>query len=563
MTKMKEIADLIIKTIVDNYSTKVIPIWYPLRIKLAISKISEDIANDLDYTNANECAKSLAKRLNEDISSSLVTYNYPVWVDLFVPEAFEPKSKNVVITYVEDATSDEIHLITKDYANKIGADFVLLTGRTQGYPQLEFHRVKAFAEIYDRTLFVGPDTLVKNNCPNLFDIVPEGKIGLTDDKDIKGLQDPFTRFLLLKAEAFQRTKGIGTETDQACIFESEMMPTRYDNHIVVCDKKHKDIWSPLPFPFRFSTGKSKGRVKNENKAWMEIFIYRNDHEVFSLPKKYNHSCLDDTLTSSCHVIRYDNFERSSNVINTWRTDNNLIGYKDKNPVDMTNFKVLSLYHKDDQLKSIEPRSYLEFINLNEINSKFDNSFTESRIYYEDFDSLFPSNFEYVGLTTASWNYKYIGLNPIDKLHQWNSIRKLDNNSVLCGSIENVNTFKPVENNTLQRVFKNITPTHMESFFDMIDLDWKVKNEQSLSSNQIITNRKILKSLFEFYQNCEILDKIQFFLDKHNFDVNDDVYGGNAYIRRSGFFSECITAIWIAQNNFTIMPQEIIKPGWYK
>ena len=104
---MEAVADLIIRTIVNNYSAYNMPVWQPIRIKHAISLISEDIANNLDYTNANTCAKSVAKEINVDITPYLVKNKYPVWVDVQSSETFTPEHDNVVITYI-DRIKDEV-----------------------------------------------------------------------------------------------------------------------------------------------------------------------------------------------------------------------------------------------------------------------------------------------------------------------------------------------------------------------------------------------------------------------------------------------------------------------
>jgi hypothetical protein len=52
------------------------------------------------------------------------------------------------------------------------------------------------------------------------------------------------------------------------------------------------------------------------------------------------------------------------------------------------------------------------------------------------------------------------------------------------------------------------------------------------------------------------------MNKYDFEVKEKAYGGDAYSRRSGFFSETATALWMVQNNFTIMPQEMLKAKWY-
>lgn len=74
--------------------------------------------------------------------------------------------------------TDLTHPILKKYAEKCGADFMILDG-TEEPPMHHFRILKCYDLLndYDRILHLDSDMIVKNNCPNLFDIVPEDKIG--------------------------------------------------------------------------------------------------------------------------------------------------------------------------------------------------------------------------------------------------------------------------------------------------------------------------------------------------------------------------------------------------
>jgi hypothetical protein len=554
---MPALADLIIHDIVKNYSAYSMPIWQPERIKHAMSLISEDIAGKLDYSNANECAKSVAKLLDVDITPLLVKHKYPVWVDVKNENMLLYVSRNsnkLVISFSEDISESTSNI--EKYAERINADLVILTGRTQGYKQLEKHRVKAFVEKYDRTIYIDEKLFIKDSYPSLFDLVPENTIGICDDveTDHIGYRND-SRIFLLKAEAFKRFNVMEASIYEALKYELDLMNTKYDDGVVVCCKQHADIWSPFTFPYRFK--------KDENKGWMEILIYRMGYDVFKLPHNLNHTILDDTAGKTIYGFRYEGFNADGNIVNTWLYDNNKIGYKDKEPIDMRQFRILSLYHNEEQKNSIENKGYIEYVNLNNLGSKFDNSFTESRIYYENFDYLFPPEYKYAGLTTGSWNLKYVGLNPIDQLDKWPAIRQLDQNVVLCSDTEPTRKFFSERSTVLHNVFKEITLDLIKEFLQMINLETEYEDIQVPVSNQIIAKRDIVKSLFEFYQSNEILDKIQFFMNKHSLTVKDTAYGGEAYIRRSGFFAETATSLWMNQNRFTIMPQEVLKTDWYK
>lgn len=80
--------------------------------------------------------------------------------------------------------SDITHPIIKNYAEKCNADFHILTDKTV-HPYSHFRILKCYdlLDKYDRILSLDTDIIIKPNCPNLFDIVPEDSIGtVLEDK---------------------------------------------------------------------------------------------------------------------------------------------------------------------------------------------------------------------------------------------------------------------------------------------------------------------------------------------------------------------------------------------
>jgi hypothetical protein len=444
---------------------------------------------------------------------------------------------------------------------------VLLTGRTQGFLELEFARIKPYVEKYNRTIFFSIDLFIKDDCPNLFDIVPEDKIGIHDMVESLSNSHPDVmknkrdRMFLLKSEFFRRYPMITSSITASLTAELEMIKTSCNSGVVVCSRSHSDIWEAISFPFL--------AIPKDHQRWIELLIYRNGHDVYYLESKYNQkvNIIDADIkfvVKNSEIIQYDHNNSDNNTDYFWLYDNNLVGYRNKEPVNMGKFEVAIITHRPEQIESIIKQDYLKFFDINNINSRFDNSYTESRIFYENFDSLFSENKEYVGLVTGSWNLKYVGLNPIDQLHNWNAIRKLNDNNLICSDTEPVGRFIGDKRVVLKDVF-NISLEQIYEFLELISLNPKGLSMDKTTgvSNQIIAKRHIVKSLFDFYKENEVLDKIEFFMNKYNFSVNNTVYGGKTYERRSGFFAETATAVWIAQNNFNILPQEMLRRDWYK
>lgn len=77
------------------------------------------------------------------------------------------------------------HAIMRNYADKIGADFIKITERkiphslefTTGY-NLEKFQIYNYLSIYDRIIFFDGDIVIHPQCPNLFELVPENRLGV-------------------------------------------------------------------------------------------------------------------------------------------------------------------------------------------------------------------------------------------------------------------------------------------------------------------------------------------------------------------------------------------------
>lgn len=78
--------------------------------------------------------------------------------------------------------SDRTHPTLKNYAKKCGADFIVLDHEA---PYFHYRILKLYDlfEKYDRIISMDSDVLIFPDCPNLFEIVPEDKIGtVLEDK---------------------------------------------------------------------------------------------------------------------------------------------------------------------------------------------------------------------------------------------------------------------------------------------------------------------------------------------------------------------------------------------
>lgn len=548
-TKLPEI----IKAIAENYNYSFAQ-WQPDRIRKAIEAIDNSISPKLDYSNSDNLLSSIRSLVKEDITPYIVESNYPVWAETN-DVVQKPKSKRLVITYLPpdcDNFKECIESIRK-YSQKINADFILLQGRTQGSLVLEKFRVKRFIEAYDRSIYFDHSVLILDGCPDLFEIVPKDKIGLYDNlQDIPENNGAYfkykkTRLRILKAESFTRYPALTQTILEPLEYESDQMKTWYDFGVVVCSQKYAEIFNPISFPF--------SKEDDDDNKWMEICIHRDGYPVFKLPSIYNFGIsLNDNASKKIdqkYIFRYRRSDIQENVQYTWLYDNNIIGYKQKPKFNMNSVKVLCLGHKAEQFDTIKDRDYISKVNLNELKTSFGNEYSESRIYDISFDELFPKDKKYVGIVTASWNNKYVGLNPIDEMHNWAALKYLDGNNIICANVEPSLVFIDILYDILR-----VNKEQINQFFDIVQLE-PISKTAALSNN-IIAKREIVKELFDFYQNNKILEKIGHFVDSNKISSDKPIFE----TRKKGYLTEFVTVLWLANKDFTMLPQDIRKLDWY-
>ena len=168
---------------------------------------------------------------------------------------------------IKDMT-DITHPIMKEYAEKCDADFLALvvdTDLPQRMPEQHFRILKFYDlfDKYDRILGMDSDILISPHCPNIFDVVPEDKIGsVLEDK---GSRQNHRRDLIRQVQAKRQDVG-WTEG-------------YINTGVSVFSKMHRELFNV-----------------DKNNLWMEFGqdcveigyqIHRLGFEVYELDPKYN------------------------------------------------------------------------------------------------------------------------------------------------------------------------------------------------------------------------------------------------------------------------------------
>ena len=201
-----------------------------------------------------------------DHYASLGTIDPPT----FPPLKLSPTSKFAVVTLANGehgrAMAELSVPIFEQYAQKIGADFHVIQLDDLKYPLSAKFRIADYLDYYDRLIFLDIDIILAPDCPDLFQIVPAGSVGMHDD-------GPFV---------VGNGEWIQTEWDELC--DSQGIPrisasVCYNTGVVVCDRSHKGMWQPPAKPYRVT--------HCSEQHWVNLNCIRAGLNVRQLPRVHN------------------------------------------------------------------------------------------------------------------------------------------------------------------------------------------------------------------------------------------------------------------------------------
>lgn len=171
------------------------------------------------------------------------------------------------------------HPNIKSYADKIGADFITLTDiGSHSLPHYRKLDIAALLDKYDRILYIDTDILVRDDTPNLFDIVPNDSLGIFEEgKYHKDRIAQFKNFCLETGYDFSRWKG-----------------KYYNTGVMLLSKQHKNI---LDAP--------ENEVEHFfEQSYLNAMIDYRDVKVFELDYKFNRMPWFDQIIPD---ERYDSY----------------------------------------------------------------------------------------------------------------------------------------------------------------------------------------------------------------------------------------------------------------
>jgi ADP-heptose:LPS heptosyltransferase len=167
----------------------------------------------------------------------------------------------------------------KKYAKKIGADFLNINEFNPEYITQKWNKFHIYELLnkYKRILYLDVDILVREDCPNLFDIVPENKLGMFNE----GRYVPRFEFLQQASEYYDEPlKKWGGKF--------------YNSGVMVISRIHKQI-------FRLPRGQD---FVETDQPYINLRINNDKIEMFDLDYRYNRMDILDTV---CGISRLDSY----------------------------------------------------------------------------------------------------------------------------------------------------------------------------------------------------------------------------------------------------------------
>lgn len=161
------------------------------------------------------------------------------------------------------------------YADKLGADFIVWRhcGK-HTIPQYQKLEIAGLLDEFDRVLYVDTDILIREDAPDVFDLVPNGMLGMFAESSI--------------ADRSNFRDYLGAE------FGLEWNGEYYNSGVIVASKQHREIFqSP--------------RVETNHfyeQSYINGMIFRHNLDVFRLPYRFNRMFLMNRLTREA---RHDSY----------------------------------------------------------------------------------------------------------------------------------------------------------------------------------------------------------------------------------------------------------------
>ncbi len=179
---------------------------------------------------------------------------------------------NAIVTIAIGETYEAIARMThpslKAYAERVGAEFVVIDERlvSETTPHYEKFQLRDLLNRYERIIYLDTDIIVREDCPNLFDVVKPNMIGLFDEGRIMDRTAAMRLICMEMQEEIKKWQG-----------------EYYNTGVMVISRIHKDLFK-----------KPEKETNNfYEQSYLNLRIIKDEYKVHSLDYRFNRmNCMD-------------------------------------------------------------------------------------------------------------------------------------------------------------------------------------------------------------------------------------------------------------------------------
>jgi hypothetical protein len=191
-------------------------------------------------------------------------------IDMDITETKNNHEKRLLLTIAVGDVYQKIgkytHPTLKRYADRIGADFMVIDKSTCSSPHWEKFQIFYLLNRYDRILYVDTDVIIRGDCPDLLGLVPREMLGAFNEA-------PFT----------ERNLAMNNASLQYQVPITRWNGKYYNTGIMVISARHNHL-------FR----KPGQEIDNfHEQSYLNLQIAKHGVNVYDLPYSFNRmSCMD-------------------------------------------------------------------------------------------------------------------------------------------------------------------------------------------------------------------------------------------------------------------------------
>jgi len=197
-------------------------------------------------------------------------------------KCFEVKKTAVVTVAIGDrynAMGRIAHPTMKAYADKIGAQFIVIDEEPEGMiPHFAKFAIRDLLDEFDRIIYIDTDIVVRPDCPNLFEEIPQDQFGIFKEGEFIPER---MQHLEMAAKTYHMPLRMNPK---------DWKGTYYNTGVMVMSKMHKYLWQ---FPAVIDP---KGGGDLGEQGWINIMLINTTTPVKKLNYRFNRMTALDKFT---------------------------------------------------------------------------------------------------------------------------------------------------------------------------------------------------------------------------------------------------------------------------